>query len=126
MQLPNDPSGKGRIAYLLVVYLFACFSVREIIKFTTGFDIDRVQMECSASLSARYMVIGLITAIALLLHMVIGYCYFRANGEGPYGPIAKAGSPEKLARTRLLPYVSNFILLGLTIFPVMYLVIRRC
>jgi hypothetical protein len=125
MKLPNDPTGRGGAAYLMLVYLFAYLAVIAVVRIATGLNIDDRQVECSASSWARAIVILSITAIALLLHMAIGYCYFQSNGEGPYGPLPKPRSRKMPKRTRLLPYVSNSVLFTMMILPVMLLVLPR-
>jgi hypothetical protein len=110
----------------MLVLLLAYLPASWIVQIATGLNIENRQVECSASLGARSLVLVAVKCLALLIQMAIGYWYFRSNGEGPYGPLRRRGSREEPNRRRLLPCVSNGMLVGMMIFFVMFLVISRC
>lgn len=127
MKLPSDPTGKGAAAYLGVIYLLAYLPVAGIVWMATGLNIGDTQVECSANPWTYTAVLLSITAIALVLHMVVGYYYFQSIGEGPYGPVPKPRSRKRPKRTRLLPYISNGVLFPMMLFPgVFFLLLFRC
>ena len=104
--------GKAVAIYYLVVSGIAFFPVREIYLASTHIDIALTFANCGAS----YLTGGLLwlsmATLSVLLHMVIGYFYYSANREGPYGPLAVVGQRKKPPRKRILPYVANLAVLA--------------
>ena len=98
---------KALAIYYLAVSLIAFFPVREVYFAATRIDFDDPFANCGASnLTVGLLWLSMATT-AVLLHMVIGYFYYSANGEGPYGPRPVVGQRKPPPKKRIVPYVAN-------------------
>lgn len=117
MKYSNYSNGRGLAVLFMLVLGLSLLPVELAFYISTGQDLGRSLVACTVSFPNRLFAGAAVVSFELLIWTLIGYRYFRAKGEGPFGPIRKHRAGESKIRQRLFPYVSNGLLPCMVFLP---------